>query len=53
MDCALAAFSKTSWEMTTAGTPALSRFIPSRTEPEVQDPQAQTPTNARSARDNS
>jgi hypothetical protein len=37
--------------MTIAGTPVLSRFIPSRTEPDVHDPQAHTPTIAKSADD--
>ena len=45
-DWAWAAFPKTLWEMTTAGTPLFSRLIPSRTEPEVHEPQAETPTKA-------
>ena len=37
--------------MTIAGTPVLSRFIPSLTEPDVHEPQAHTPTIARFAED--
>ena len=52
-DWAWAAFPKTLWEMTTAGTPLFSRLIPSCTESEVQAPQAGTPTNARPTSDKS